>query len=225
MPGVREGEEREEGSPCPQELRAHRCAFPAPLPAAGGSQHQWEAVPVPGAGTAPSLPAQQHPPTAVPGLSAPPAPSWSSGSPPKPPALVCPPVPARPGCWGSGAVPRAGSAHAGDRTGAGSPGWEPALPGTGPFPSTAQPGTGWSQPRCCGTAACWLPETPLSPRPLALPTPPWHRPAFWHGEERREDVHDVRLPRVPRGCDSPTSPQPREPSSAATARLPPSTTR
>lgn len=207
---------------------------------------------MPGAGTAPHLPAQQHPPTAVLGPSAPPA-CLARGEPPKATSPRVPPVPALPGCWGSGAVPRAGSARAGDRTGAGSPGWEPALPGTGPFPSMAQPGTRWSQSCCCGKAACWLPKTRLSPRPLALPTPPLgtsqpfgtgrsggrtctkrgfpspplstRRPAAGlSSPTSRSALPQLPVPGV-RRRDCPISPQPREPTSAATPRLPPSTTR
>lgn len=69
--------------------------------------------------------------------------------------------------WGLGQVLRARSAHMG--TGGG---WQPGLcasvPGTGPFPSTSQLGTWWSQ-SCCRKATCWLPKRQLSLCPLVLP--------------------------------------------------------
>lgn len=182
--------------------------IPSPSPCCWGL-----AAPAPRSGhsTVPACPAA---PTHGIGPSAPPAPSWSSGSPPKPPALVCPPVPARPGRWGSGAVPRAGSAHSGDRTGAGSLGWEPALPGTGPFPSTAQPGTRWSQPHCL-----------LAPRDTPVPTSPRppHAPLAPAGLLARGGVQGGRAqsqaPPAPPMCPrAVTLPPPHSPESRARRR-------
>lgn len=164
---------------------------------------------------------------------------------PHPQALVCPSVSA--GCGGSGAMPRACSAPSGDGTGADRPGCGPALPGTGPFPSTSQPGTWWSRLFCCRKAGFWLPTTQMSPCPLVLPTLPWHQPALWHWGKQQEDAHRARLPQpriaprlgpalpcpstlcpvlgVQQHRDRPVSPQPKNPTLAATAPRPPSTTR
>lgn len=156
---------------------------------------------------------------------------------PKPTSCALPPCWPTWGRWGLGQFSGHRSAHMG--TGEG---WQPGLcasvPGAGPFPSTSQLGTWWSQPFCCRKAACWLPETQLSPCPLVFPTYPWQQPTLWHCEEHREDAHEAKLPQCPvshtsrlvvpgagaQQWDSPTSLQPRKLTWAAMPLRPPSTT-
>lgn len=195
------GRERS-GRKAPRARRSSKPAavhsLPAPLPAAGGSQHQRggsdrarsghstasarpAAPPHSSAGTVgtPSLPGprgapQSHQPSCAPRAS--------------PPGML--------GVWGSaqGRLCSRRGQDGGRQPGLGaSPAWHGAISQHGPAWDTVVPAL------LLRKGSLLAPEdttVPTSPRPPH--TSPWHQPAFWHGEERREDVHKARLPQSPR---------------------------